>query len=143
MELLIDLNSDCPIYEQIYEFIKNEIKNGHILPDTKLPSTRSLAQSLKISRTTVVNAYEQLLAEGYLKSRGGSGYIVNRLDVLNIERKKYKNARNQPIELLNKAFKTLNEIDTEALARLDEASKKEFKDLLGKVEQLVNELSDI
>lgn len=90
MELLIDLNSDCPIYEQIYEFIKNEIKNGHILPDTKLPSTRSLAQSLKISRTTVVNAYEQLLAEGYLKSRGGSGYIVNRLDVLNIERKKYK-----------------------------------------------------
>lgn len=60
-----------------------------------------------------------------------------------VERKKYKNARNQPIELLNKAFKTLNEIDTEALARLDEASKKEFKDLLGKVEQLVNELSDI
>ena len=90
MELLIDLNSDCPIYEQIYEFIKNEIKNGQILPETKLPSTRSLAQGLKISRTTVVNAYEQLLAEGYLKSRGGSGYIVNRLDVLNIERKKYK-----------------------------------------------------
>lgn len=60
-----------------------------------------------------------------------------------VERKKYKNARNQPIELLNKAFKTLNEIDTEALARLDEVSKKEFKDLLGKVEQLVNELSDI
>jgi len=90
MELLIDLNSDCPIYEQIYEFIKNEIKNGQILPETKLPSTRSLAQGLKISRTTVVNAYEQLSAEGYLKSRGGSGYIVNRLDVLNIERKKYK-----------------------------------------------------
>lgn len=60
-----------------------------------------------------------------------------------VERKKYKNARNQPIELLNKAFKTLNGIDTEALARLDEVSKKEFKDLLGKVEQLVNELSDI
>lgn len=60
-----------------------------------------------------------------------------------VERKKYKNARNQPLELLNKAFKTLNEIDTEALARLDEVSKKEFKDLLGKVEQLVNELSDI
>ena len=90
MELLIDLNSDCPIYEQIYEFIKNEVKSGHILPDTKLPSTRSLSQSLKISRTTVVNAYEQLLAEGYLKSRAGSGYIVNRLDVLNIERKEYK-----------------------------------------------------
>lgn len=60
-----------------------------------------------------------------------------------VERKKYKNARNQPLELLNKAFKTLNEIDTEALVRLDEVSKKEFKDLLGKVEQLVNELSDI
>ena len=90
MELLIDLNSDCPIYEQIYEFIKNEIKIGHILPDTKLPSTRSLAQSLKVSRTTIVNAYEQLMSEGYLKSRAGSGYIVNRLDILNIERKEYK-----------------------------------------------------
>ena len=90
MELLIDLNSDCPIYEQIYEFIKNEIKIGHILPDTKLPSTRSLAHSLKVSRTTIVNAYEQLMSEGYLKSRAGSGYIVNRLDILNIERKEYK-----------------------------------------------------
>ena len=60
-----------------------------------------------------------------------------------VERKKYKNARNQPLELLNKVFKTLNEIDIEALARLNQDSKKEFKDLLGKVEQLVNELSDI
>ena len=89
MELLVDLRGDCPIYEQIYEFIKNEIKEGRILPDTKLPSTRSLAGSLKISRTTVINAYEQLLAEGYLKSKSGSGYIVNKLDVLNIEQKKY------------------------------------------------------
>ena len=87
MELLIDLRSDCPIYEQIYEFIKNEIKNGQILPDTKLPSTRRLSQSLKISRTTVVNAYEQLLAEGYLRSRGGSGYIVNKLDDMDILKK--------------------------------------------------------
>ena len=54
------------------------------MPDTKLPSTRRLSQSLKISRTTVVNAYEQLLAEGYLRSRGGSGYIVNKLDDMDI-----------------------------------------------------------
>lgn len=60
-----------------------------------------------------------------------------------VERKKYKNARNQPFDILNKGFKTLHEIDIEALARLDEVSKKEFKDLLGKVEQLINELSDI
>ena len=46
MELLIDLRADCPIYEQIYEFIKNEIKNGQILPDTKLPSTRRLSQCI-------------------------------------------------------------------------------------------------
>jgi len=57
------------------------------LPDTKLPSTRRLSQSLKISRTTVVNAYEQLLAEGYLRSRGGSGYIVNKLDDMDILKK--------------------------------------------------------
>lgn len=84
MELLIDLRADCPIYEQIYEFIKNEIKSGHILTSTKLPSTRRLSQDLKVSRTTVVNAYEQLLAEGYLKSKAGSGYIVNKLDDMDI-----------------------------------------------------------
>lgn len=89
MELLIDLKGDSPIYEQIYEFIKNEIKEGKILPDVKLPSTRNLALSLKVSRTTVINAYEQLLAEGYLKSKSGSGYTVNKLDVINIEKKRY------------------------------------------------------
>ena len=87
MELLIDLRADCPIYEQIYEFIKNEIKSGHILTSTKLPSTRRLSQDLKVSRTTVVNAYEQLLAEGYLKSKAGSGYIVNKLDDMDILKK--------------------------------------------------------
>ena len=60
-----------------------------------------------------------------------------------VERKKYQNARNQPFDMLKKAYTTLKDVDTEALERLDEASKQDFKDFLKKVGILLNELGDI
>ena len=57
-----------PLYEQIYEYIKTDIRNGKISCGEKLPSTRALAKYLEISRSTVELAYEQLLAEGYVGS---------------------------------------------------------------------------
>lgn len=60
-----------------------------------------------------------------------------------VERKKYQNARNQPLDMLNKAYGSLKEVDTDALERLDEVSKQEFKTLLEKVNKLLDELSDI
>ena len=70
-ELLIDLDyhSGKALYEQIYEYICKEIADGKISPGEKLPSTRFMAKSLQISRSTVELAYDQLVAEGYLQPK--------------------------------------------------------------------------
>ena len=70
------------LYEQIYEHIRKEIREGKLLAGEKLPSTRSLAEYLQVSRSTVDYAYEQLLSEGYLEDRPYRGYFVCRLDGL-------------------------------------------------------------
>jgi GntR family transcriptional regulator / MocR family aminotransferase len=78
MELAIALNpnSDYPLHRQLAEELRCVILAGRLVPGEKLPSTRSLAQMLKISRTTVTQSYEQLLTEGYLETRHGSGTFV-------------------------------------------------------------------
>lgn len=81
-ELTIDLNSKSPLYEQIYEFIKNEIMNGRIECKTKLPSTRALAEHLQVSRSTVDMAYTQLISEGYIESIPYKGYYVSEVSLL-------------------------------------------------------------
>lgn len=83
-ELTIPLDSKrgCPLYEQIYEFIRDEIQDGKILAGEKLPSTRVLAMHLGVSRSTIDIAYEQLLAEGYVISQPYRGYFVCQLDQL-------------------------------------------------------------
>ena len=62
MELLIPLNlqDSKPLYEQIYQYIKDEIRRGNMKPDRQLPSSRELAKSLKVSRSTTQLAYEHL-----------------------------------------------------------------------------------
>ena len=69
----LDRNLDLPIYRQLYEFLREQILSGKLSPNTLMPATRSLAQELQISRNTVLNAYKQLVDEGYLESTGG-GY---------------------------------------------------------------------
>ncbi|WMJ88383.1 MocR-like pyridoxine biosynthesis transcription factor PdxR [Anaerocolumna sp. MB42-C2] len=72
----IDPHSSLPMYEQIYNYIKNEIKNGTLPYRYKLPSTRSLAINLQVSRNTVDMSYSQLVSEGYIESIPKSGYYV-------------------------------------------------------------------
>lgn len=74
--------SDKTLYEQIYEYIRSEIRAGSLLPGEKLPSTRFLAEYLQVSRTTVDMAYGQLVAEGYLEARPKKGYFVCAVDNL-------------------------------------------------------------
>ena len=71
MELNMELlpGNGRHLYEQIYEYIRGEIRSGKLLAGERLPSTRQLAASLKIARTTVELAYEQLEEEGYLVIR--------------------------------------------------------------------------
>lgn len=78
----IDSNSSFPMYEQIYEYIKNEIKSGQLPPKAKLPSTRGLAIHMQVSRNTIDMAYSQLLSEGYIESIPKSGYYVSMVSEL-------------------------------------------------------------
>ena len=82
MELLIPLNSQDskPLYEQIYQFIKDEIRSGSLKPQKKLPSSRELAKNLKVSRSTTQLAYEQLVSEGYLEAIPRKGYFTAKIE---------------------------------------------------------------
>ena len=82
MELIVPLNvqGDRPLYEQIYQYIKDEIRRGNIRPEKQLPSSRELAKSLKVSRSTTQLAYEQLVSEGYLEAVPRKGYFAASLD---------------------------------------------------------------
>ena len=74
--------SDKTLYEQICEYIKNEIRTGSLLRNEKLPSARSMAEYLQVSRTTVDMAYDQLVSEGYVEARPRKGYFVSAFEEL-------------------------------------------------------------
>lgn len=89
-ELTIPLEegSGLPFYEQIYQFLKKEIREKKIESGMRLPSTRMLALQLGVSRSTVTMAYEQLTAEGYVESRPCAGYFAAGLEgVYDLEEK--------------------------------------------------------
>jgi GntR family transcriptional regulator/MocR family aminotransferase len=67
---------DTPLYRQLYTHLQAAILSGQLKGGVKLPSTRALANELGISRNTVLNAYEQLMAEGYLESVQATGTFV-------------------------------------------------------------------
>lgn len=70
------VDGDCCLYEQIYEYIRKEIREGKLLAGERLPSTRSLAEHLQVARSTVDSAYGQLQGEGYIEARPCKGYFV-------------------------------------------------------------------
>jgi GntR family transcriptional regulator / MocR family aminotransferase len=73
------LRPGLPLSQQIHGQLKARILQGQLPAALRLPTTRELAQALGVSRNTVVRAYEQLLAEGYLEARVGDGSYVARL----------------------------------------------------------------
>src|SRR5262245_35879930 len=77
-EILLDASLPAPLYKQLYERLRGVILAGQLERGARLPSTRTLANELGISRTTTALAYEQLLLEGYLESRVGHGTAVAR-----------------------------------------------------------------
>ncbi|HEX8411012.1 MAG TPA: PLP-dependent aminotransferase family protein [Thermoanaerobaculia bacterium] len=70
-------DAGSPYYRQIYDGYRGAILTGQLRPGERLPSTRALAAELGISRLPVVNAFEQLLHEGYVEGRAGSGTYVS------------------------------------------------------------------
>lgn len=66
-----------PRYQQIARQLKNAIEKGELKPGTRLPSSRTWAQELGVSRSTVENAYAELVAQGWLARRGQAGTFVS------------------------------------------------------------------
>lgn len=78
--IYITLDRECglPFTRQIYAFLREAILDGRLKPDEKLPSTRELKTFLGVSRNVVIESYEQLAAEGYAYTKGGSGTYVSK-----------------------------------------------------------------
>ena len=78
--------SGQPLYEQIYEYMKDEIRKGGLASGSRLPSTRVLAEHLKVSRSTTQMAYEQLMAEGYIETIPCKGcFVLNSEELTEVE----------------------------------------------------------
>lgn len=75
----LDSSLGRPLYEQLYEQVRRDIRSGALKPGEKLPSKRALSTHLKVSLSTVEGAYAQLLAEGYLRSEPKRGFFVQAL----------------------------------------------------------------
>jgi DNA-binding GntR family transcriptional regulator len=76
IHLNLNLESHIPLYLQIRDQIREKILRGELPPGTRLPSERRLARHLGLSRTPVLNAYGELVAEGLLETHVGRGTIV-------------------------------------------------------------------
>jgi GntR family transcriptional regulator / MocR family aminotransferase len=74
--LHLDRRGRSPLQRQIYDQIREAILSGRFAPGARVPSSRDLAADLTVSRNTVTGAFDQLLAEGYLEGRIGSGTYV-------------------------------------------------------------------
>jgi GntR family transcriptional regulator/MocR family aminotransferase len=73
----LDRKAGKPLYSQVYDAFRAAIVGRILRAGERIPSTRALSSELGISRIPVLNAYAQLLAEGYFKSRAGSGTFVS------------------------------------------------------------------
>jgi GntR family transcriptional regulator/MocR family aminotransferase len=74
--LALDPDNPDPLHRQLYFALREAILSGRLASGVKLPATRVLARDLAVSRNTVAAAYDQLLAEGYVAARTGSGTFV-------------------------------------------------------------------
>ena len=97
LTMTLDIKSKVPLYEQIYEFIKEEIRKDALHSGERLPSTRALSKHLEVSRSTVELAYEQLLSEGYVEAQPYKGYYVAKIEGLYQIQKKQEISRKQVV----------------------------------------------
>jgi GntR family transcriptional regulator/MocR family aminotransferase len=75
--IAVDRKAAKPLHKQIYDGFLSVIVGGNMRPGQRVPSSRTLSIELGISRIPVLNAYAQLLAEGYFESRKGAGTFVS------------------------------------------------------------------
>lgn len=144
--ILDDKNSSLPLYRQIYEAIRAGILEGEFASNVRLPSTRELATQLGVSRITVVNAYEQLFAEGYLEGKKGSGtFVADELpeNLLNTNCTNNKTGiiKFAPLDLpLSKFGKRLEKTDLQNVSRNSQANFVPFQNGLTAIDEFPFEI---
>lgn len=74
--IALDADAASPLYRQLYDALREAILEGRLGPGARLPSSRLLATELGVGRNTVLAAYDQLTAEGYLEGQVGAGTVV-------------------------------------------------------------------
>jgi len=102
-------DSGFPLFIQVSDLVRQNIVDGQLQQDQRLPPSRSLAIELGVSRTTVVVAYDQLSAEGYIEGRRGSGFYVCPIGQVELNREPSQAVRaNSPAILSSKSRKQVH-----------------------------------
>lgn len=82
IDVFLNKGDNEPLYYQLYKHLVELLRSGAVAAGEKLPGKRSAAQQLGVSVNTVDEAYQMLVAEGYVEARQRSGFVVNRLEQL-------------------------------------------------------------
>lgn len=99
----IDRESDVSLWKQLYMYYKQSILSGNLKSKDKLPSTRELSRDLNVARNVVLDCYEQLIAEGYVYTKSGSGTYV-------CEGVKFQQIKIKPESKINKNYNNIEKI---------------------------------
>lgn len=122
LNIIINNTSGVPIYEQIYEQLKNEIVSGTLKENEALPSIRALAKGLRISVITTKRAYEELERSGYIYTLSGKGsYVAKRNTEL---------IREEYLKEIEKHMERIAE-----LAKAVELSRRDLVEMLNALEE--------
>ncbi len=105
MKIILSNNEKIPFYEQLEIQIRNNILDGRLKKESKLPSIRSFARELGISVVTVKRAYDNLESEGYIHTVGGKGSYVAGQGLARLKEKKIQLAEEQLQLVLNEMQK--------------------------------------
>lgn len=125
MEIIINYQSNVPIYEQIVLQIKNQILKGQLNEGDPLKPMRTFSKTLGVSVITIQKAYEQLANEGFINSIVGKGTFVTTPDVNTLKNQKYQEIELQMENIINFAFS--NGYEVEELIRIFKEKCKEIK----------------
>jgi GntR family transcriptional regulator / MocR family aminotransferase len=101
----LDRASHTPLSRQIYLQVRSAVLSGALRAGTRVPSSRAMASELGVARASVVSAYEQLLVEGYVESRHGSGtFISGEMAGLTTRRRTASRATRRAVPMSARAF---------------------------------------
>ena len=114
--------SSVSLYEQLYNFIKQDILSGELKANEKLPSKRSIANQMSISVMTVENSYNQLLSEGFIYSLPRKGFYVSELG------DSYMNAKLYSLHNSNHTRTSLHNIEQKNISKTSPKPASEYID---------------